>query len=321
MKKERKESFIKVNDSWLKLIKETNINYGELILLCKIDTLSNNKDKCCTASNGYFADLLYTTERNIQKYLNKLKDNDLIKTYEIRKGMKTTSRMIYVQYKKINQLLTESDNEEITNIAHEQLDVCSDEPHEQSGNSTRTIRSEHTNDWVKPHEQMDTPIKDEKRIKENIKENGSGEPTSAYAEEPDEGKNNKVQKSKKQTISEKQLGNNEHTTEFDLVLTDEIDSITIDSINTDCIHPDCINDEDNIYISNYVKNDSIKVNQEQIDKLLELYTDKFDELGESEVLYSTIERVKTDCYFKFSDAISYLESFYDLLTNRDDYSF
>lgn len=102
------ESFIAVKERYIKLIKICNLNYGEILLLSKIESLSQNEKKACTASNDYFSDVLCTSKRNIQKYLERLKENQLIKPFEQKSGMKTTTRFLYVQYEHINMLLKET---------------------------------------------------------------------------------------------------------------------------------------------------------------------------------------------------------------------
>lgn len=165
------EKYILVREKWIPLVEFANISYGELLLLSKIDSLSyneQNQNKCCTASNKYFADVLHTSERNIQKYYKHLREKELIQTYEERKGNKTTARYTHVQHETINKLLT----------PHEQMDACSSEPHEQSfmclgvsheqlGSTTRTNGYDHTYNRSLPHEQSFTLIREEKRIKEN----------------------------------------------------------------------------------------------------------------------------------------------------------
>lgn len=168
-------SFVKVTEDWIKLTGVTNLNYGDVILLCKIDSLSNNKDKACTASNAYFARLLCTTERNVQRYLEKLKKAEVIKTFEQKEGMKTTTRYIYPQYKKIMDLIDEYDE------AHDNSDTCSEEGHDNFGMSTRQNVSEHTTDLVKGHDSSDTQIREKKEIKENKREIGADAPLTANA--------------------------------------------------------------------------------------------------------------------------------------------
>jgi hypothetical protein len=157
--------FVKVTEEWMKLTDTAKLNYGEVILLCKIASLSNNKDKACTASNDYFAALLCTTDRNVQRYLKSLKKAEVIKTFEKKQGMKTTTRYIYPQYDKISTLITVYDQNH--NIAHDEIDICSDEAHDNFGMTTRQIWSEDMTDLVKAHDNSVTLIREEKREKEN----------------------------------------------------------------------------------------------------------------------------------------------------------
>lgn len=73
-------------------------NYGEIILYGKILSMSNTSGYC-TATNGYFSDILQTEERNIKKYIKKLKEENFIKvfySYDMKNG-RTQYRKIYPQ--------------------------------------------------------------------------------------------------------------------------------------------------------------------------------------------------------------------------------
>lgn len=168
-------SFIKVEEKWMKLTNVTKINYGEILLLSKINSLCNNDNRACTASNAYFAKVLCTTERNIQRYLEKLKTENIVKTFEKREGMKTTTRYIYPQYEHINSLISEPEQQD--NFGAHDNNVMGDN----SGNSTRQNWLEHTTELVKTHDESVTQIKEEKRRKENIREDASGEAVAADA--------------------------------------------------------------------------------------------------------------------------------------------
>ena len=146
------ENFIKVNKNWLVLLeKETaNMNYGEIMLLSEIDSLSYNKkhNKACAASNAYFADLLCTDERTIKRYLKKMKDLEIIKTFEQRQGMKTTSRFIHINHNKINEL------------------IAGDKNCQSKGQNL----SEQVTKIVKAGDKNDTLIRNNKKEKESIKD-------------------------------------------------------------------------------------------------------------------------------------------------------
>ena len=158
-------SFVKVTEDWIKLTDTAKLNYGEVILLCKIATLSNNKDKACTASNAYFASLLCTTERNIERYISNMRKKELIKTFEQKEGMKTTTRYIYPQYNKIIELIEEYDKHH--NTLPDNSVGCSDVPPDNSGSTTRQIWCEHPTNLVKAPDNSVTLIREEKREKEN----------------------------------------------------------------------------------------------------------------------------------------------------------
>jgi len=146
------ENFIKVNKNWLVLLeKETaNMNYGEIMLLSEIDSLSYNEkhNEACAASNAYFADLLCTDERTIKRYLKKMKDLEIIKTFEQRQGMKTTSRFIHINHDKINEL------------------IARDKKCHGKGQNL----SDHVTEIVKAGDKNDTLIRNNKKEKENIKD-------------------------------------------------------------------------------------------------------------------------------------------------------
>lgn len=170
-------SFVKLTEDWIKLIDIAKLNYGEVILLCKIVTLSENKDKVCTASNDYFARLMCTTERSIQRYIKELKDAEVIKTFEQKEGMKTTTRFIYLQLNKINELIKEYDKKH--GLTHDRIVTCSNEGHDNFGNSTRQFWSEDTTDLSLAHDSSVTQIREENREKENKKNNGANAPKVA----------------------------------------------------------------------------------------------------------------------------------------------
>lgn len=156
------EAFVKVNEELFKLTREKDINYQHVLLLSKIISLSHTQS-ACTASNDYFAAVFCTEERTIQRWLSALKDKEIIKTFEQREGMKTTMRMIYPQYETIKKIIG----------AHDNIDMCSQKnsvPHDTFCQTTRQLLHEHTTVFVKPHDNIDTLIREEKRIKENIRE-------------------------------------------------------------------------------------------------------------------------------------------------------
>ena len=98
-----------VSDRIVRLISVTDLKYAEVLLLSKIIMLADNKDNACIASNAYFSKILRVSERNVCKYLAKLKKNELIKTFEKKKGMKSTTRYIYPQHDTIDKLTADAD--------------------------------------------------------------------------------------------------------------------------------------------------------------------------------------------------------------------
>lgn len=141
--KDYKTDYIHIEIILIKRLHELDItNYGEMLLLAKIITLSKNENKACTAGNEYLAKILCTTERNIQKYLKDLKEKELVKTFEKKEGVQTLIRYIYPQYKK---------------LGHEQMDTSS-EGDEHLGKEGCPNGSKDMNKRVKSDEQMDTHI-------------------------------------------------------------------------------------------------------------------------------------------------------------------
>lgn len=72
--------YIKIPDRILALARApTEINYGEVILLSHIFALNENNK--CFISNAALAELLGTSERTIKRWLQELRDKDLIDVY------------------------------------------------------------------------------------------------------------------------------------------------------------------------------------------------------------------------------------------------
>lgn len=100
------DGYIIVYTEIIEYLKVHGIDNGKAAMLyCKIVdmNINNHNRKCfCTESNRYFATLLCTTERNIQRYLKMLKDKKLIKICEEKNGSYTESRRIYLQFEDNN---------------------------------------------------------------------------------------------------------------------------------------------------------------------------------------------------------------------------
>ena len=78
----RENDYIKINVPVIYALQEKGItNYGAVLLYSKILSMAD-KTGYCTASNGYFADTILTGERNIKKYLQKLKEVNAITVFE-----------------------------------------------------------------------------------------------------------------------------------------------------------------------------------------------------------------------------------------------
>lgn len=91
----RENDYIKINVPVIYALQEKGItNYGAVLLYSKILSMAD-KTGYCTASNGYFADTILTGERNIKKYLQKLKEVNAITVFEDREDGYTKMRKIY----------------------------------------------------------------------------------------------------------------------------------------------------------------------------------------------------------------------------------
>lgn len=99
-------SYVLVYEQVIEKLNEAGITNGKIMLLYgKIMSLAQNEDGACCASNGYFAAVLKTDIRNIQKYLKTLKEKGFIKMYEeksTREYAFTVTRLIYPQWKMID---------------------------------------------------------------------------------------------------------------------------------------------------------------------------------------------------------------------------
>lgn len=71
------DDYIIVKQKYLNLIDE-GFNYGEILLYCVILSYYENSQDCFI-SNDRFASMFHTSKRNIQLWLKKLKENNLIK--------------------------------------------------------------------------------------------------------------------------------------------------------------------------------------------------------------------------------------------------
>lgn len=95
MKNKMRNDYIKTNVAVIGALQEKGItNYGAVLLYSKILSMSS-KIGYCAASNGYFADTILTGERNIKKYLQKLKEVNAITVFEDREDGYTKVRKIY----------------------------------------------------------------------------------------------------------------------------------------------------------------------------------------------------------------------------------
>ena len=150
----KENDFVPVDYKTLLALNHLGVANGkEIILFCKIMHLSHNDDRACTAGNEYLATFLCTSERNVRKYLEDLKDKRLIKSYEKKEGMRTTVRYLYPQYTTFDEAF---------------YAAVDSEGAEQKGQSSGTNGSEERNKKVKPEEQSFHHIKEYNRTYNNI---------------------------------------------------------------------------------------------------------------------------------------------------------
>lgn len=153
MSRVKQGDYVYIDCNLIKSLNDLGITNGkEIMLFAKILSLSK-KEKACKASNDYFSNFFCTTSRNIRKYLEDLKDKELIKVFEEKEGMRTTTRYIYPQYDKLM-------------LAAEEMFLCSDEGAEQNGNSSGTDDPEERNIHSEPAEQMIPLIIDGNRLEQ-----------------------------------------------------------------------------------------------------------------------------------------------------------
>lgn len=154
-------SFVMVYEKWFELTKSADLNFGELILLCKINSLTKNALGECTAKNKYFADLLKVSEDTIKNYIRHLKKVGLIESREKKAGLTTTTRFLSINIKRLEELLGEEG--EVSTLPQ-------GNPEEYDGEKDMSGRGKLTYENAKKvlvyREKDDAKIED-KRIKEN----------------------------------------------------------------------------------------------------------------------------------------------------------
>lgn len=103
--------YIHIDSGYFSLMEIKGIDIPEIVLLSKIISFANvtlthkNANAACRASNDYFADLMHKDKRTVQRYLQHLKDNELIYVYEYKQDkFNTTERYIFPNWSKINEL-------------------------------------------------------------------------------------------------------------------------------------------------------------------------------------------------------------------------
>lgn len=144
-------SYVLVYEQVIEKLNEAGITNGKIMLLYgKIMSLAQNEDGACCASNGYFAAVLKTDIRNIQKYLKTLKEKGFIKMYEeksTREYTFTVTRLIYPQWKMIDDELVD-----VRTLGQDTTNESSG-THEQIGSDPRTNGRNPMNKKVEQGEQ------------------------------------------------------------------------------------------------------------------------------------------------------------------------
>lgn len=144
-------SYVLVYEQVIEKLNEAGITNGKIMLLYgKIMSLAQNEDGACCASNGYFAAVLKTDIRNIQKYLKTLKEKEFIKMYEeksTREYAFTVTRLIYPQWKMIDDELVD-----VRTLGQDTTNESSG-THEQIGSDPRTNGRNPMNKKVEQGEQ------------------------------------------------------------------------------------------------------------------------------------------------------------------------
>lgn len=144
-------SYVLVYEQVIEKLNEAGITNGKIMLLYgKIMSLAQNEDGACCASNGYFAAVLKTDIRNIQKYLKTLKEKGFIKMYEeksTREYAFTVTRLIYPQWKMIDDELVD-----VRTLGQDTTNESSG-THEQIGSDSRTNGRNPMNKKVEQGEQ------------------------------------------------------------------------------------------------------------------------------------------------------------------------
>ena len=144
-------SYVLVYEQVIEKLNEAGITNGKIMLLYgKIMSLAQNEDGACCASNGYFAAVLKTDIRNIQKYLKTLKEKGFIKMYEeksTREYAFTVTRLIYPQWKMIDDELVD-----VRTLGQDTTNESSG-THEQIGSDPRTNGRNPMNKKVEQSEQ------------------------------------------------------------------------------------------------------------------------------------------------------------------------
>ena len=142
-------SYVLVYEQVIEKLNEAGITNGKIMLLYgKIMSLAQNEDGACCASNGYFAAVLKTDIRNIQKYLKTLKEKGFIKMYEEKSTREYAfTRLIYPQWKMIDDELVD-----VRTLGQDTTNESSG-THEQIGSDPRTNGRNPMNKKVEQGEQ------------------------------------------------------------------------------------------------------------------------------------------------------------------------
>lgn len=128
--------YIVIDDKVIEKLDEEGVKNGKIMMMYgKILSLSENDRGACCASNGYFARILKTDVRNIQKYMKTLKDKGFVKIFEERSTEEyafTVMRYVYPQWK-----IKDGELVDMRTYGQEGTNDSSS-THEQTGDGART---------------------------------------------------------------------------------------------------------------------------------------------------------------------------------------
>lgn len=166
-------TFINIDEELIKEMDKAGIKNGKIIMLYgKILSLSQNDQNACMASNKYFANVLCTEPRNIQRYIKELKDLGFIKTYEENDSSQyafTVTRFIYPQWKIVNGKLCHDGTTDMSQ-GNEDIDTT---PRQITSNPTTNNVESHDNLGREARQDCHPNNREKRENRNRIEENAS----------------------------------------------------------------------------------------------------------------------------------------------------